>query len=69
MAKSRAKAAIRLIGGPADGFVFSVPLDSIPPLVGVGPNATYRRDTGEGEVICYRFADSKPRPASLFRPN
>jgi hypothetical protein len=51
------KAAIRLLGGPADGFVFAVPIDKIPPFVAAGRHvARYERVPSDGEVICYRFA-------------
>jgi len=48
-------AVLRLIGGPADGFVFTIPAETVPPLVGVGP-ARYVREPGNGHVICYRFS-------------
>jgi hypothetical protein len=50
------KAVIRLIGGPADGFVFTVPAQAIPPFVAVGSTARYSRVSGDGEVNCYFFA-------------
>jgi hypothetical protein len=50
--------------GLADGFVFTLPAESVPPFIGVGPVARYQRVAGNGEVICYRFADSGP-----FGPN
>jgi hypothetical protein len=51
------KAVVRLIGWPADGFVFIVPVTKIPPFVAAGrPVARYEREAGDGEVICYRFA-------------
>ena len=49
------KAVIRLIAGPADGFVFSVPLCKLPSFIGVGLEARYEREAGDGDVICYRF--------------
>jgi hypothetical protein len=64
MRRDRTKIAIRLIGGLADGFVFTLPAESVPPFIGVGPVARYQRVAGNGEVICYRFADSGP-----FGPN
>ena len=58
-----AKAVVRLIGGPADGFVFIVPLTKIPPFVAVGhPVAAYERERGDGEVICYRFDGRRKLP-------
>ena len=58
------KAVIRLVGGPADGFVFAIPDEQMPPLfVSVGPAATYERAADDGDVICYRFADPSPHPA------
>ena len=56
------KAVIRLVGGPADGFVFAVPVEQIPPFVSVGPAATYERNAADGDVTCYRFADLTPHP-------
>jgi hypothetical protein len=57
MLNFEAKAVIRLIGGPADGFVFIVPVTKIPPFVAAGrPVARYERELSDGEVICYRFA-------------
>jgi len=53
------KAVIRLVGGPADGFVPSVPGSKIPPFVCVGQTAArYDREPGDGEFILYRFVES-----------
>jgi hypothetical protein len=52
-----AKVVIRLIGGPADAFLFIVPVDKIPQFVAVGA-AKYERELGDGEVIGYRFASA-----------
>ena len=56
------KAVIRLVGGPADGFVLAVPVEKMPPFVSVGPAATYERNAADGGVTCYRFLDSTPHP-------
>jgi hypothetical protein len=46
-------AVIRLVGGPADGFVFSAPL---PKFVGIGyPVARYEPQPGSGEVRIFRY--------------
>jgi hypothetical protein len=53
------RVAIRLIGGPANDFVLSVPADRLPPFLGVGqPIAHYRPDPGEGEVRLFRHVPS-----------
>ena len=50
-----AQVVIRLVGGPANDLVLSVPPDKVPPSLGVGyPIATYRPDGGEGEVRIFR---------------
>jgi hypothetical protein len=51
-----AKAVIRLNGGPADGFEFTVPVTKIPRFVTAGRSvARYEREPSDGEVIYYRF--------------
>jgi hypothetical protein len=50
-----AQVVIRLVGGPANDLVLSVPPDKVPPFLGVGnPIATYRPEAGEGEVRIFR---------------
>ena len=56
------KVVIRFVAGAADGFEFTVPVAKIAPFVSVGPSATYERVPSDGEMICYRFADSTPQP-------
>jgi hypothetical protein len=51
----KTKVVVRLIAGPADGLVFSVPFRQIPPFVGFGAFARYERVAGEGDVISYMF--------------
>lgn len=46
-----AKAAIRLVGGPADGYVLSVPVSKIPPFVCVGQTTSYERELGDSDAI------------------
>jgi hypothetical protein len=47
---------IRLVGGPADGFVFSVPQSNLPKFVGVGdPVSRYEPEAGNGDVPIYRY--------------
>jgi hypothetical protein len=46
---------IRLIGGPGDGLVVTLPVNAVPPFIGVGyPAARYELEPGEGEVRTYR---------------
>jgi hypothetical protein len=48
--------AIRLVGGPADGFVLRVPVNAIPEFFGVGyPVSRYQWEAGDGEVRIYRY--------------
>ena len=50
------RVVVRLVGGPADGFVFPVPVDKVPARVGVGyPVATYHCDAGYGDVRIFRY--------------
>ena len=50
-----AQVVIRLVGGPANDLVLTLPSDKLPPFLGVGhPIATYRPDAGEGEVRIFR---------------
>lgn len=51
-----AKVAVRLVDGPADGFVFTVPEAQAPAFIGFGfPIARYEREQGDGEMISYRY--------------
>lgn len=46
---------IRLIGGPVDGLVFTLPVNAVPPFIGIGyPAARYEPEPGEGDVRIYR---------------
>jgi hypothetical protein len=48
--------AIRLVGGPADGFVLGVPVNAVPEFFGVGyPVSRYEPEPGDGEVRIYRY--------------
>jgi hypothetical protein len=48
--------AVRLVGGPADGFVLAVREDRVPKFLGVGyPVCRYAPDCGEGEVRIFRY--------------
>ena len=47
---------VRLIGGPADGFVFVVPPSNVPKFAGVGyPICCYEPDAGNGDVRIFRY--------------
>ena len=50
-----AKLILRLVGGPADGFVFAVPATKVPRFVGVGVTTRYEREPSNGEVLIYRL--------------
>jgi hypothetical protein len=60
---NQAKAVIRLIAGPADGLIFTVPAGEIPPFAAFGsvPLAMHEREPSDGEAICYRFTPSRKR--------
>jgi hypothetical protein len=46
---------IRLIGGPVDGLIFTLPVNAVPPFIDIGyPAARYEPEPGEGEVRIYR---------------
>ena len=50
---------IRLVGGPAHDFVFSVPRERVPPFLALGIDpvpATYYPDPNESDVRIYRYA-------------
>ena len=45
-----------LVGGPADGFVFRVPVNAVPEFFGVGyPVSRYEPEAGDGGVRIYRY--------------
>ena len=58
---TEAKVAIRLIAGPADGVVLSIPAQRLPLFFFVGPHARYEQIAGEGDVICYRLSVEESR--------
>jgi hypothetical protein len=50
------KVPIRLSGGPADGYVFTVPEGHAPAFIGFGfPIVRYEREEGAGQMISYRY--------------
>ena len=47
--------AIRLVGGPANGLVFTIPVNAVPRFVGVGyPVSRYEPEPSKGNVRIYR---------------
>jgi hypothetical protein len=47
---------VRLVGGPADGQVFVVPQDKLPPFFGVGyPVSRYEPEAGDGDVYIFSY--------------
>jgi hypothetical protein len=48
--------AVRLVGGPADGLILSVPEANLPLFFGVGfPVSRYEPEPGEGDVRIFRY--------------
>jgi hypothetical protein len=47
---------IRLVGGPADGFVFSAPAINLPRFVGLGyPVSRYEPEAEDGDIRIFRY--------------
>ena len=48
--------AVRLVGGPADGLVLSVPEANLPPFFAVGfPVSRYETGSGKADVRIFRY--------------
>jgi hypothetical protein len=47
---------VYLVGGPADGQMFVVPQNRLPPFLGVGyPVSRYEPEVGNGDVRIFRY--------------